>query len=203
MLLALENQTSDAALVTITWGTALLSLAVVLSQVWSRWHFRRQVWLTEPERLLEPHTPAAVLMNFAVLLSIAAAITALCSPARWHLPLAVWMAAFGAFGAAHLCWHPLRGAVGVGVLMVMFIKLGDAWLWSSGYLGEFLGALLGLGLARWLARFWEQQLDQGQPWTTAGRLIPVCRRISLVMLVVVLVLAGLAFWPSSEAVPAA
>lgn len=186
------------SLISLTWLMALLSLGLVLACVWRRWSFRRKVWLSEPERLLEALTPAQWVVDLAVLFSIAAAASALLAEPRWHLPFAVWFASFGAFGAAHLRWNPLRGAVGVSVLMVTFITLGESWIWS-GYAGQLIGAVLGLGLARWLARFWDQQLDDGRAWTTAGFMIPVSRRVALAMLPVILVLALLTFWPAGGA----
>lgn len=166
----------------IPWAAGLVSLGLVLSVVWTRWSFRRRVWLSEPQRLLAVHSPPAVVLNLALLLSVVAAIAGLRSANAWHVPLAVWIAAFGAFGAAHLQWQAWRGVVGLCVLMAMFVCLGEAWTWGVGSYGPVIGAVLGLLLLRWLARFWEQQLDEGQAWTTAGRLIPLCRSVSLAML---------------------
>ncbi|NLX14465.1 MAG: DUF4175 domain-containing protein [Phycisphaerales bacterium] len=64
----------------------------------------------------------------------------------------------------------------------------------------FNRAILGLAIMtafwHWLGGVWEQQLDSGQAWTTAGRLIRVCRRVGfLVGAIGVLVGACLAFWP--------
>jgi hypothetical protein len=45
--------------------------------------------------------------------------------------------------------------------------------------GGLSAALLGCGVGGlyfcWLARFWEQQLCDGRPWTTTGRLVPTAR----------------------------
>ena len=72
----------------------------------------------------------------------------------------------------------LRGlaiAAAAVLLVLGIVTAGSAWI-----LPGWGGALLGCGLAGvyllWLARFWEQQLLEGRPWTTAGRLIPVTRR---------------------------
>jgi hypothetical protein len=55
---------------------------------------------------------------------------------------------------------------------------GMAWVWS------------------WLSRVWEQQLDEGQPWTTAGRLVSPSGDFSFLVAAVALTLALLmAGWP--------
>lgn len=51
----------------------------------------------------------------------------------------------------------------------------------------------------WLAGFWQQQLQQGRPWTIAGRLIPLADRVGfLAAALAVLVAAKLAMWPRME-----
>lgn len=48
----------------------------------------------------------------------------------------------------------------------------------------------------WLSRFWSQQLRDGAPWTTAGRMIPIAGRFSVIVAgLAVVVAAQLAFWP--------
>lgn len=55
----------------------------------------------------------------------------------------------------------------------------------------------------WLPRFWDQQLHQGQAWTTAGRLIAPARRMGYVVALIGAVVAGRvavwAQWPSPGA----
>ncbi|MBN2560542.1 MAG: hypothetical protein JXQ75_06395 [Phycisphaerae bacterium] len=53
----------------------------------------------------------------------------------------------------------------------------------------------------WLGRFWEQQLLDGVPWTTTGRMIPYAHRGAfLVTAVAVLVAFQMALWPEREGV---
>lgn len=48
----------------------------------------------------------------------------------------------------------------------------------------------------WLSRFWDQQLLDGVPWTTTGRMIPLARRTGFVVTAMaVLTSFQLAFWP--------
>jgi hypothetical protein len=50
----------------------------------------------------------------------------------------------------------------------------------SGWLGALLGCALAGVYLLWLSRFWEQQLVDGRPWTTAGMLIPGARRLGCI-----------------------
>ena len=48
----------------------------------------------------------------------------------------------------------------------------------------------------WLAGVWDQQLNNGRPWTTAGRLIGLARRVGFILgALAVLVSLHLSFWP--------
>lgn len=48
----------------------------------------------------------------------------------------------------------------------------------------------------WLSRFWDQQLLNGTPWTTTGRMIPLARKTGFVVAAMgVLAAFQLAFWP--------
>jgi len=68
-------------------------------------------------------------------------------------------------------------------------------------------ALFGLAFAAflwlWLSRFWQQQLLNGEPWTTAGRGIPYARRTGfLVAALAVLIAYQIALWPTHPTVVA-
>ena len=53
----------------------------------------------------------------------------------------------------------------------------------------------------WLARVWQQQLDGGTAWTTAGRMIPAVRRAAYMIAAIgVLVAFFLAMWPHRDGV---
>lgn len=48
----------------------------------------------------------------------------------------------------------------------------------------------------WLSRFWDQQLLDGVPWTTTGRMIPLARKTGFVVTAMaVLTTFQMAFWP--------
>lgn len=48
----------------------------------------------------------------------------------------------------------------------------------------------------WMSRFWDQQLLDGVPWTTTGRMIPLARKTGFVVTAMAVLTAfQLAFWP--------
>jgi hypothetical protein len=56
-----------------------------------------------------------------------------------------------------------------------------------------------IALWRWLAGFWRQQLLDGKPWTTAGRMIPCNQRTAfLLSALAVLIAYRMALWPQSS-----
>ena len=59
-------------------------------------------------------------------------------------------------------------------------------VWSArGYADILNRALLGLAVMtavwHWLARVWEQQLDNNRPWTTTGKLVRTARRVGFLI----------------------
>src|SRR5690606_26505512 len=73
--------------------------------------------------------------------------------------------------------------------------------WISGFPSILNRAVFGLalmtGVWHWLMGVWKQQLDDGKPWTTAGRLIRCLRRVGfLVGCTAALMSLHLSFWPS-------
>jgi len=162
------------------WGlglnaVALLCLLVVIVTILLDWQRRRR-WLREPERLTEPpparNVRSAVLVGVCLLLGLGG----LLFRESWFAPTAVWLAALACLVIGHLRTWRFAGEMGLVLVALGIVSASMAWLapgWS--------GALFGLGLAGgyllWLARFWNQQLNAGQAWTTAGRLIPASRRL--------------------------
>jgi len=91
--------------------------------------------------------------------------------------------------------------VTLGVVSLMMISFSLPAYWTPAAIAEvFNRVLVGLavmtGLWYWLAGFWRQQLDDGRPWTTAGRLIRTSQRVGyLVGATAVLISFHLALWP--------
>ncbi|MBP7935292.1 MAG: hypothetical protein KA354_11650 [Phycisphaerae bacterium] len=125
------------------------------------------------------------------------------------------MSAFAAGGAALALagrrWDENLADVGFGLMTLGIVSLCLVWLPvprrpSAGHFASiFAVAVVGLAIStafwHWLARVWDQQLDHGRAWTTAGRLIPSARRVGfLAGAIGVTVSAELAFWPKLPAV---
>ncbi len=126
--------------------------------------------------LVSPLTPIAAMLAGASMLVLAAR--------RWNED----------FADAGL------GLITVGVVSLLMIGLPSGATRADYYADVFGRTLLGLalmtGLWHWLAGVWEQQLDSGRPWTTAGRLIRPCHRVGFLLGTAgVLISMHLAFWP--------
>lgn len=108
-------------------------------------------------------------------------------------------------------WDENLADVGLGLITVGIVSLCLIWITppprpSAAYFAAiFKVAVVGLAIStlfwHWLVKVWDQQLDHGQAWTTAGRLIPSARRVGfLAGATGVLVSTELAFWPTFPAV---
>jgi hypothetical protein len=98
------------------------------------------------------------------------------------------------------------GLITLGVVSLLMLGVPDTSAGLAGYFAAvFSRTLLGLALMtgfwHWLAAVWDQQLDNGRPWTTAGNLIHPCHRVGFILGTAgVLVAFNLAFWPKLPAV---
>ena len=93
------------------------------------------------------------------------------------------------------------GLITLGMVSLTMVGLPDRHTEASVYFpAVFSRAAAGLAVMvwfwHWVATIWEDQLDRGAAWTTAGRLIPVSRRVGFIAGVTgVLVSTQLAVWP--------
>lgn len=152
-------------------GLALASLALGLGPSLAHWRLRRRVWLSEPERLLEPPpaTPGCNLLSVAAALG-AAVLAPLVSPSTVAL-VALFVALIAVFVVTHRSWSRLTACVALVLVAEWTVLAAGTWLPGFGLNAAFGVALAGVYFA-WLARFWRQQLLHGRAWTTTGRLIP-------------------------------
>jgi hypothetical protein len=155
----------------------LVILAVVVATVLYDWRRRVRIWPTEYEFLVEPPPRYGRFFGLLVAVGVLTGLGGvLLADAGW-MPLAVLLAAFAVFVVGHRWRSNALGELGLALLAESLITAGLAWLPAS-RAWELVGwAVAGVYLA-WLARFWHQQLNRGQPWTTAGRLIPAARHLS-------------------------
>lgn len=157
-------------------AAALAAMASVLVPVLAHRRRRQRAWLSSPQQLLEPMSPSTGWFALTLLAAVATAGLAAQWPQHPVTPVGSLAAALAVLGVFHLRgWWTAREA---GLLLVGLTVVTVALAWLPGpNAGKGLagGAVAGL-LFLWLARFWDQQLLDGQPWTTTGRLIPSCQR---------------------------
>jgi hypothetical protein len=161
------------------WGLVLigaLCLASVLAVVLDDWRQRRRAWLRAP------HLPPAVLPPPHWLF---AGVTGMClcvglgGVIYCHLPATawgVWLAAIACFVIGHVLKCERSGEFGLILTVEGIITAGMGWGLDL-ETGVLMGFAVGGGFLVWQARFWNQQLDEGRAWTTAGRLAPISRRL--------------------------
>lgn len=179
------------------WQTSLSIIALVLGllglflawlPVWRHWQYRRRAWLENPERLLDP--PPRPPVNVAGTLICGLLVTGLGAllVAEPLLPPALFLASLGCFTVMHQTTWPSAGYLGMVLISLMLISAGAAYLVPSPT-GGLLGASVAGVWMLWASRFWYQQLLENRPWTTTGRLIPLCRTMgrSLAALTLVIV----------------
>lgn len=103
-------------------------------------------------------------------------------------------------------WEENLADLSVGLLSLGIASLPLLWvstpehLAPSWFANVFARLIIGLAIAtvfwHWLAGVWHQQLDNGQAWTTTGRLIRTAKRVGFLCGATALLVAmNLAFWP--------
>ena len=161
------------------WGLVLigvLCLASVLVTVLDDWRQRRRMWLREPHVPPPPLAPPRWLFCGIVAVCLCVGAGGFVFYTHPATAFALWFSAIACFVVGHVLRHDRCGEIGL-------ILTGDgivtaATAWSSDVLsGSVIGFVIAGGYLIWLARFWNQQLDAGKAWTTAGRLIPSARRL--------------------------
>ncbi len=155
-------------------GAAALVAAVVVL-LWD-WRRRARIWRVQPQRLVEPPPRHARLFSLIVVTGVAVGIGGALRANAGGRPIGIALAALAVSIVGHRWRSNAVGELGLALVAVSVITAGYAW-----FGGSPAAALLGWAAAGvylfWLAGFWRQQLDDGKPWTTAGRLIPAARRL--------------------------
>jgi hypothetical protein len=125
--------------------------------------------------------------------------------------LASAVAAGGAFLLLGRSWSGNLADASLGLASFGFCGLamlavpGQAISLADRYPMMFNAMIVGLtfttGLWTWLACVWDQQLDHGEAWTTAGRLIPHAKRFAFLSAALALVAGALmTYWPRLPAI---
>ena len=182
---------------------------------------RRQAWPDALGDLISPYSRwpgyiqvEAVLAGLMLLLGVLQLMRA--DRPGWALPAANSVASATA-GAACLFmsyrrWSGNTAGLGLALVSLAIVELASAVaapLYATGPWAEYavrvpvlLNALLfplwvAIGLWNWLSRVWDQQLLDGSPWTTAGRMIPIATRTAfLLSAIAVLIAFQMALWPT-------
>lgn len=124
----------------------------------------------------------------------------------WPTVVSCGVAAAAVFYLVHRQWNEnlADAAAGLATLAVtaMFICLASepqrelADRFPVYFNMAVVGMALMTALWHWLARFWKQQLLDGEPWTTTGRMIVIARRFGFIVAGLTIVVAlQLAVWP--------
>jgi len=169
--------------------SGLCALLAALAAAGWRWRARRAIWLAAPEQAVGERPAGGTVAALVVALSGVSVLAGGFAGPVGLVPVGMAAAALGTLTAGHR-----RGSVAVGEFGLLLAGLAvvyGAGRWLPGRsVDETLGGTLAALWMLWLARFWQQQLHDGRPWTTAGRLIPSARRLAVVFAAVAAVLAG-------------
>jgi len=214
---------SAVAVLTLIGLSATVSVFVGLESI-GRLRRRWRAARTNPDALLEAQPdwpgmrPSVGAVAIALILLVCFTLTAPPTETLMAPWLAALVTAACALAAGSFCfvlvgrrWSVNLSDAALGLITLSFASLAIACVpsdeigLSERYPMVFTAVIIALALSCWfwvwLARVWRQQLDGGQPWTTAGRLVPVCEAFSFFAACIGLVLAWLmAIWPKLRGV---
>ncbi|MEW6252005.1 MAG: hypothetical protein AB1716_15295, partial [Planctomycetota bacterium] len=156
-----------------------LALALAVAAIMLDWRRRSLIWRMRPEQLTEPPPPRRILHALAVVCAGVVGLSALVLPDRFATPFGMAFAAVATLTVAHRWRVTWFGVAGLALAEVSVITAALAWLPHSPAT-PLLGWLAAGAYLLWLARLWEQQLNRGEAWTTAGRLIPAAWRLGCI-----------------------
>jgi len=169
--------TQRAAIAVALLTVAIVSLLLALATIIVHWSQRRRTWLTEPQRLTDLPPRHPLLLSGTVGAGVIVAVGGVLWPTAGVVPLALLVAALAVLTVGHRGRSGPIGKLGLLLVGLAITTAGSAWI-MHGWDGALLGCALAGVYFRWLAGFWDQQLLEGRPWTTAGRLIPAARRLA-------------------------
>lgn len=181
---------------------------------------RRRAWPDRLDDLLEPYSrwPAYIRVEAviaAVILILGVYQIVRPYPTAWQLSLANFLVALAAgltcLFMSYRRWSGNTAGLGIALMTLAAVALADliaAAFMPPDSADDYTrripildnAVLFALAAAipywSWLARFWDQQLLNGRPWTTAGRMIPFAGRAAfLLAALAVLVAFRMALWP--------
>jgi hypothetical protein len=201
-------------------GLVVLLLVASALQEWRYRGRRRRAWPDKLDDLLDPYSTwpgfiqsEAVIAAMVLLLGVYHIVHE--GPPHWQLIamdcIASAIAGFTCMYMTYRRWSANTAGLGMALLTLATVSLACVPVVAFGnpmqsgeyatrlpvlYNAALLALALMIALWSWLSRFWEQQLLNGIPWTTTGRMIPHARRAArLLIALAVLVGYQMALWP--------
>lgn len=169
---------------------ALLSLASLLVPVLSHRRMRMIASVEAPEKLLTPHPTQSTWYAFSLILATLVAIAAALPRESSLRPIALFITTLVVSSIGHISRRSWIDFLGLGFACWLMVSIAVDWLPLGGASGLFGVGAAGF-LMFWFSRFWQQQLLDGQAWTTTGRLVS---KSALVAHAMTLVALGLSIW---------
>jgi hypothetical protein len=204
----------------LQFGFAFLLASAAVIQEW-RYRVRRcRAWPDRLDDLLEPYSRWPAYIQAEAVIAAAILIIGVYQivrpyPTAWQLSLANFLvSAVAGLICLFMIYRRWSGnTAGLGVALVTLAAVALACLVaiaivpfdrSADYARRIpildnailLALAVAIALWSWLTGFWDQQLLDGRPWTTAGRMIPFARRAAfLISALATLVAFRMALWP--------
>lgn len=154
------------------------ALVFVVGVVLADWRRRVRAWQTDPRNLLTPAPRHRYAFGAVVAVCVLVGAGGVLCPDGAATPPGVVLAGYAALVVSHRWCSDAVGAIGMTLIAEAIVLAVVAWL-PDGPANLLLGFAVAGAFLQWLAGFWSQQLCDGRPWTTTGRLIPVARNLSL------------------------
>lgn len=181
---------------------------------------RRRAWPDSLDDLVEPYGRWPFYIQAESMIAVAVLMLAVYQLIQWEssgilhaLATCLICLAAGATCSfmAYRRWSGITGALSLALLTVAGVWIsyavasaipggsmtGDYATRMPGLFNAMLFALtISIALWRWLAEVWRQQLLDGVAWTTAGRMIPLNRRVAFILTsLAMLIVFQMALWP--------
>lgn len=156
------------------------ALAAVCGEGLYRRKYRQSVWIGAPEKLLANPAAANLAATVGGLAGVISAVAWLpmLYQSAWS-PVGLALSGLAILGCGQFLASAGIGFAGLLTVGAAVAAIPAAWCGAT-LIGPMVGWILAAGWMLWLAKFWDQQLDDGRAWTTTGALIPMARGAALV-----------------------
>ncbi len=198
---------------------AALTLAAVILQGAVVLRYRWRIALSSPDELATPCVPwpgyreiCGILITILLVLIANHLVVPISLTGEYNRLLAAVLgvsacaAGYASLILAMRQWHPNFADAGLGLISlsvccILFALLPPRSTTLTDYYPVIFNVLMigfgiGTGLWTWLSLVWQQQLDEGKPWTTEGHLILHAKRVAFLCAVLATTSGGMmAIWP--------